>query len=286
MQSGKSMRSMPEPMGVAAGDPTTVIPLLEEIEALPEAATGALMFGPPNQGTVLVENGRICWAGAQGMERRLAELIRTYADEPPESKRVEEVYKRCKRDSIPVVKALVDSGLVSLDGLREVIRQHTSEALLALTREPPQEAPSWVAHKSHSYDAKFTFEPVELLVSVGGVCHPDLSGRAKMDFEGLLRSGVYAVAFARPPGATAPAPLYRSPGAYFTLRQMMALGRWAFSALDVCNTYSARARIASTLVDPGEYLVAWQSRGIVSVAQCEDSMSFAFIVGKRARASS
>jgi hypothetical protein len=106
-----------------------------------------------------------------------------------------------------------------------------------------------------------------------------------VEFDGLLRSGVYAVSFARPPGATTPAPLYRSPGTYFTLKQVMSLGRWAFSALDVCNAYSARARIASTLVDPGEYLVAWQSRGIVSVAQCEDSMSFAFIVGKRARAS-
>jgi hypothetical protein len=84
----------------------------------------------------------------------------------------------------------------------------------------------------------------------------------------------------------APAPIWRSPGAYFAMRQVMSLGRWAFSALDVCNAYSARARIASTLVEPGEYLVAWQSRGIVSVAQCEDSMSFAFIVGKRARASS
>jgi hypothetical protein len=279
------MRLMPEPTGIA-GDPTSVIPLLEEIEALPEAATGALVFGPPSQGTVLVENGRICWAGAQGMERRLAELLRTYADEPPESKRIEDVYKRCKRESIPVVKALVDSGLVSLDGLREVIRQHTSEALIALTREPPTEPPSWVPHKAHSYDAKFTFEPVELLVSIGGVCHPDLAVRAKLDIEGLLRSGVYAVAFARPPQAMVPAPLYRSPGAYFTLRQMMSLGRWAFSALDVCNAYSARAKIATTLVDPGEYLVAWASRGVVTVAQCEDSMSFAFIVGKRARSTS
>jgi hypothetical protein len=285
MQSGKSLRLMPDPTGIS-GDATTVIPLLEEIEALPESATGALVFGPPSQGTVLVENGRICWAAASGMERRLAELLRAYADEPPESKRIEEVYKRCKRDSIPVVKALVDSGLVSLDGMREVIRQHTSEALISLTREPLTEQPNWVSHKAQGYDAKFTFDPCELLVSVGSVCHPDLAGRARVDLEALLRSGVYAVAFARPPGANTPAPLYRSPGSYLTLRQVMALGRWAFSALDVCNTYSARARIASTLVDPGEYIVAWQSRGVVSVAQCEDSMSFAFIVGKRARAAS
>jgi hypothetical protein len=284
MQSGKSLRLMPDPTGIA-GDATTVIPLLEEIEALPEKATGALVFGPPTQGTVLVENGRICWAAAAGMERRLAELLRAYADEPPESKRVEDVYKRCKRDSIPVVKALVDSGLVSLDGLREVIRQHTSEALIALTREDVQEQPSFLAHKAQGYDAKFTFDPAELLVSVGTVCNPELAVRARGDFEGLLRSGVYAMSFARPPQSNVPAPLYRSPGSYFTLKQMMALGRWAFSALDVCNAYSARARIASTLVDPGEYLVAWQSRGIVSVAQCEDSMSFAFIVGKRARSS-
>jgi hypothetical protein len=285
MQSGKSLRLMPEP-GVVLGDATAVVPLLEEIEALPESATGALVFGQPSQGTVLVESGRICWAGAQGMEKRLTEMLRAYADEPPESKRIEEVYRRCKREQIPVVRALVESGLVSLDGLREVIRQHTSEALLALTREAPPEPPKWVAHRHQGYDAKFTFDPCELIVSVGAVCHPDLAGRARLEFEGLLRSGVTAVAFARPPGVNAPAPIWRSPGAYFAMRQVMSLGRWAFSALDVCNAYSARARIAATLVEPGEYLVAWQSRGIVSVAQCEDSMSFAFIVGKRARATS
>jgi len=284
MQSGKSLRLMPEPRG-PLGDPTQVVPLLEEVEALPESATGALVFGPPSQGTLLVESGRICWAGAAGMEKRLAEFLRAYADEPPESKRIEEIYRRCKREQIPIVKGLVESGLVSLETLREVIRHHTSEALLSLTRETPQEEPKWMAHKHQGYDAKFTFDPCELLVSVGAVAHPELAGRARMDFEGLLRSGVYAVAFARPPGADVPAPLYRSPGSYFTLRQTMSLGRWAFAALDVCNSYSARARIASTLVDPGEYLVAWQSRGVVSVAQCEDSMSFAFIVGKRARAS-
>ena len=285
MQSGKSLRLMPDPAGIS-GDPAAVIPLLEEIEALPESATGALVFGPPTQGTVLVENGQICWAAASGMERRLAELLRAYADEPPESKRIEDVYKRCKRDSIPVVKALIDSGLVSFDGLKEVIRQHTSEALIALTREPLREAPTWSPHKHQGYDAKFKFDPCELIVSVGGMFHPDLAGRARLDFDGLLRSGVYAVSYARSPQANTPVPIYRSPGAYFTLRQVMSLGRWAFSALDVCNTYSARARIAATLVEPGEYLVAWQSRGVVSVAQCEDSMSFAFIVGKRARASS
>jgi len=285
MQSGKSLRLTPEPAGIS-GDPAAVIPLLEEIEALPESATGALVFNGTTQGTVLVENGRICWAAATGMERRLTELLRAYADEPPESKRIEDVYKRCKRDSIPLVKALIDSGLVSFDGMKEVIRQHTSEALVALTREPLTESPSWVAHRHQGYDAKFTFDPSELIVSVGSLSHPDLAGRARLDFEGLLRSGVYAVAYARPQDAATPVPLYRSPGAYFTLRQVMSLGRWAVSALDVCNTYSVRAKIAATLVEPGEYLVAWHSRGVVSVAQCEDSMSFAFIVGKRARASS
>lgn len=279
------MRLAPD-QAASNGYPAALISLLEEIEALPENATGGLVFKGPVQGTLLLENGRVCWAGAAGMERRLGELIRAYADEPPESRRIEDVYKRCKKDAVPVVKALIDSGVVSLDGLREVVYQHTSEALVLLAQEAPSEAPEWVPHKHQGYDAKFTFEAAELLVGVGSVCHPDLASRARLDFEGLLRSGVYAMGYARPPGDGTPVPLYRSPGSYFKLRETMALGRWAFSALDVCNKYSARAKIAATLVDPGEYLVAWHSRGLVSVAQCEDSMSFAFIVGKRARASS
>ncbi len=266
------------------GYPAALIPLLEEIEALPDNATGGLMFQSPVQGNLLLENGRVCWAAAAGMERRLGELIRAYADEPPESRRIEDVYKRCKKDSVPIVKALLDSGVLSLDGLRDVVYQHTSEALVALAHQPPAEDPIWVPHKNQGYDAKFTFEAAELLVGVGSVCHPELANRARLDFEALLRSGVYAVAYARTPGDGTPIPLYRSPGSYFKLKDTMALGRWAFSALDVCNKYSARAKIAATLVDPGEYLVAWHSRGLVSVAQCEDSMSFAFIVGKRARA--
>jgi hypothetical protein len=285
MQIPSSMRFAADPAG-NNGYPSALISLLEEIEQLPENATGGLIFKDPVQGTLLLENGRVCWAAAAGMERRLGELIRAYADEPPESRRVEDVYRRCKKDSVPVVKALIDSGVVSLDGLREVVYQHTSEALVSLAHEAPAEAPVWVPHKHQGYDAKFTFDAAELLVGVGSVCHPDLANRARVDFEGLLRSGVYAMAYARTPGDGAPVPLYRSPGSYFKLRDTMALGKWAFSALDVCNKYSARAKIAATLVDPGEYLVAWHSRGLVSVAQCEDSMSFAFIVGKRARASS
>ncbi len=279
------MRFAPD-QAASNGYPAALNSLLEEIEALPENATGGLVFKNPVPGTLLLENGRVCWAAAAGMERRLGELIRAYADEPPESRRVEDVYKRCKKDAVPVVKALIDSGVVSLDGLREVVYQHTAEALVSLAQQAPSEAPEWVPHKHQGYDAKFTFEAAELLVGVGSVCHPDLASRARLDFEGLLRSGVYAMAYARTPGDGNPIPLYRSPGSYFKLRETMALGKWAFSALDVCNKYSARAKIAATLVDPGEYLVAWHSRGLVSVAQCEDSMSFAFIVGKRARSSS
>ena len=84
----------------------TLLRLLKGIDSLPQGATGALVFTSRDapQGTVLVEDNRVCWAAASNMERRLTDILRRQTDPPLRVDDFEEIYEECYRDKIPLGK--------------------------------------------------------------------------------------------------------------------------------------------------------------------------------------
>jgi hypothetical protein len=147
-----------------------VLRILCGIDALPAGATGAIRFTDrrSTEGTVLIEDRRICWAAASDMENRLTTLLRAESDVPLPPMVFEEVYQECHRKNRPLGETLVARGLVSSEGLKRSLRQHTAEAIAHLSAAPRLTL-TWTPNRSQRYDARFTFGTSELLCCIGAL---------------------------------------------------------------------------------------------------------------------
>lgn len=152
-----------------------VLPLLIEIELLPEGTTGAFVFGPADKpvGTVLVEDGQICWAAAAKTGKRLTCLIEERANGSIEKGLIQMVFDECRLTGAPVGETLVERGILSPETFREVLLEHTVESfkvLMSETEMPPQ----WVTHRRKGYNPQFTFSTHEVFQRLE---HMDLDGK-------------------------------------------------------------------------------------------------------------
>src|SRR5688572_4272691 len=103
MHSGED-RDEPLRSPVSGADPSAVLPLIATIETLRSTATGAYMFGPVGKpsGTILIEKGRVCWAGASQMGHRLTDLLRNRIDPSVNPSALEEIVRRCRLEATPL----------------------------------------------------------------------------------------------------------------------------------------------------------------------------------------
>jgi hypothetical protein len=259
-------------------DPALALDVLEQVEALPEGSTGGLVFGA--HGTVLVEEGRVCWATATGMRTRLTDLICGQSKEPVERSLVEAVYRRCQQTRTPLGEALVASRLVTPEGLHGALLQHTSEALMQIGAS--RSSAAWVPHRAARYDARYTFSPAELLVRSGAMAHPELATAAGAQLAHALAIEGAGVAFGRPPGWAVPMPVAEVRTAQLSLSELRALGRWAVDTLDICSAVAPGALVGATRED-GQAIVAWPSGPSVLVALCDGPSALAGVIVRRAR---
>ncbi|MBL9027550.1 MAG: hypothetical protein JNL21_35490 [Myxococcales bacterium] len=170
--------------------------LLARIEELASDATGALVFASRTEpvGTILLEGGRICWIGAKGLGRRLTDLL-TERSGGLGREQVEDVFGWCSRTGSPLGEALIESGLLGPDGLREALSRHSAESLLLIA--PHAEQVQWLSHKHRRYDARFTFRAFDLLLAAGAATAPELAATATAHLERILRGGGAGIALAR-----------------------------------------------------------------------------------------
>lgn len=275
-------------------DPLRVLPLMEAVERMPAGATGAFLFGPVQKpfGTVLVENGRVCWAGAAQLGSRLSDLLRSMLSPGADPHTLEETVRRCLRTSTPLGEALVQSGLMSAEHFREALCTHTSEALLVLTQDE-QAQPTWHAHRKQRYDARFTFSPTEILSGVGACIAPQAAAEARRDLARYLKSEGCGLAFAELADAGETEgdskkffPVSEKRGAALTITEMQQLGAWGRSALSKMSLGpGAQPRLFTLRGAEGDSLITWRTGDLLYVVICPSSSSFAFIVGKRTRTS-
>jgi hypothetical protein len=274
-----SVRSSSPALDVA---PSAVVAPLVAIEDLPEGSTGALVFreGAIDRGAVFIEGGRVCWAVALHMRRRLTDLLRHQTEPPLEPTVVERVYRQCRVDSRPLGEALVESGIVSECGLRCALRQHNAEAiaLLGSTRGVRE----WRAHRNRRYDAKFTFSTAELLVSVGALQDDEKASTARGRLRGVLDEASVGVAFARTGGA-APVPVGIVRSERLSVGDVMQLGEWLTGTLDLAGTVDpARGLVATALTD-GRAALAWVEGELAYVALCPDRAALARAITRATR---
>jgi len=263
-------------------DRTRIVDLLDRIEHVDEAATGALVFGPAARpvGTVLVEDGRICWAVTAGMNRRLTDLLRAQTSPPLSAEAIQQVYQKCRNDDVPLGEALVVSGLVTPDGLRAALREHTAEAIGHLS-ELPTVACAWNPHKNRRYDARYTFSPAEILIALESRNQPGLTETIQEDLEQVMAPGSLGFCFAR---ATPYPMLLAAVGAErLGAREIAGLGRWTIDMLDLRQAIDANADIMSFSTRAGTAACAWNTGRVVTVVLCEDESSLIYTIVRRRR---
>lgn len=149
--------------------PAALVALCERLAALPVSATGMLVFGTSEQpvGRILFEQGRICWASANSMRRRLTDLLCHQHEPPLDPERVEQAYVECVKNRKIFGEHLLQVGIVTEHGLRRVLRQHIAESVALLS--DPALTSHWIAREQRAYDARLTFATGELLTNLGAV---------------------------------------------------------------------------------------------------------------------
>ncbi len=259
-------------MSVATSGPDNVLRVLSELEGLPNDATGALAFGPETKlsGVVLVERGRVCWAAAEGLQRRLTGLLRECCSPPLGADEAEQLFVECRQRGRPMGEVLVERGRVSPEALRAALLHHTAESLAL--GESWTSAPRWVPHRARGYQSAFTFLPVELLSYASTMAQPEKVGDACERLRvlaGERNSAVFDMPGATLLGCQLPEDSTTS------LRALSSAGAWAAKSLAE-STYASTLKF--TRDRSGGVWVGWSDAGLTFLVHCHDRNDFSVLV--------
>lgn len=236
-----------------------------------------------NQGVVLVERGRICWAVASDMKRRLVDLLRQQAQPALSKESLESVFNDCRLRSKPLGETLVQSGLVSERGLWRALRQHNAEAVARIATTLAASNGTFQHHKHHRYDARFTYSTSELLVTLGALSDHSRASVAQSELEHCVPEGGRGAAFARDPDGTGVIPIGELGAADVTCSAFMDLGAWATSTLDVAASVTSDVRAVTGTTPDGESIVAWSESGVIYLVLCPTLASTLSLISSLAR---
>jgi hypothetical protein len=245
------------------------------VDGLDRLVAGELLVHADDaSGVVFVERGRICWAAARGLARRLTELL---LDRAPgiDAANLEDVFRDCHARSVPLGETLVERGIVSADDLRSALLVHTAESLTALCRRESRMA--WHARSGPGYSPRFTFTTTELLAESLGT----LANR-QMLREIFGGTGEWGASFVR--GGAALPELVAVQGALpETVASVLGVGKWAASTLDVASTFQDEDALVTSL-DGDTVLVAWRGPERSIIAGRMQPHGPARILNRRAQA--
>jgi hypothetical protein len=212
----------------------------------------------------------VCWAATPGRGRRLRDLLRRHAGRALDDHELDRAFADCRDAGLPLGELLIERGLVSDDGLRTALKQHTVESLIAQCDGTPVPA-TWVPHRHRGYHARFTFSPVELLAAAGAQLYPTESvgaGDLAMAELPTVVAGSFAIGDDDEPVA-----VWTSGGAAWRVRELVDLGGWAAAALAVCNGFSAAVMDRAVAGATGATAIAWRSsRRLIHAAVIHDPM--------------
>lgn len=239
---------------------TSIVDVCGFVDELGDEAVGELLFASSDavQGSAFIERGRICWAAARGMAKRLTELLARPAglDAPA----MERLYVTCKEAHHPLGEYLVARGLLAPESLRSALLRHTIESLHRLCAAGAR--PGFRPRGAGGYSPRFTFTTTEVLVVMLAESHSKCARRMHEELHEIFRDEEWGAAFLRSGQRSAPEPVavHGEPPASATM--LLRAGKWAASALDVASPVEHRERMVACTVGR-DTMVAWESEGTI-----------------------
>lgn len=256
------------PRQVEVSVPRSLGELLDFVEELPSEAAGEVVFA---HGVVFVENNRICWAAARGLARRLVDLLRARATLDASPQTLEQVFASCKAENKPFGEALLAERLVSSSALREALRIHAAESIVAMMRS---DGPGrFHARARGGYSARFTFATGEILAQVAGGLNPDLSERTNGELRKMLGNDDWGAAFIRSRNMAEPLPVASAGDVEVSAKVLLGIGKWASDELDLARALNdggplaGRGPLLTSITEERQCAVAWCEDDVVYVVQ-------------------
>jgi len=251
---------------------SSLIEALVRVESAEPHDAGLLSFGSdPDDGGIFVENQRICWAAARGMQGRLTDLLRATAVSPID---FDELYRRCRTEGRLLGQTLVEEGLVTTQQLEHALRRHSAESLVALCRGAGR-LTMWTSRGGRGYAAQFTFRPLDVLFDAIALQAPDLQAVALGHLEAMSGQGRRGGAFAfdLEHAHAVPVAACGEP----TVHELWILGRWALALPQAARELAATPAFVIAATPAGDTIVVWWRDQLLYAVMCEDRRSVAAI---------
>ena len=223
---------------------TSILDLCTFIDELDDSAVGEVAFeleGEP-RGTVFIERGRICWAAARGLARRLTELLAVPAG--LDTLAMERLYADCKRARLPLGEQLVAKGHLTPDELRHALFQHTAESLGRLCSEGARA--DFRSRAAGGYSARFTFTTAELLVFLIGSSSGSASTELSRAMAEVFTLDEWGAAFVRTGRRSVPDPVAIFGCHPSTATTLLRVGKWAANVVDMAASLGQRDLVLSS----------------------------------------
>jgi hypothetical protein len=222
----------------------------------PGAGTGAwrVLTGDGQEGLVLMEAGRVCWANHDAAIRLSDEIERRYG--VPHAT-IEQVVRRCKETRKPFGSAIVEAGCITPTQLTSALRDHICRSILALVKAGVYQC-DWVPHSGAGYAPETTISLPQTVSS----CVALIKGLAPEELELALEAmlagecpGLLLHVDSRLPLAASLATV-----GWSELRTWLT---WGLRVAEVCKLPSRS--FVSGRGGPGGWVV-WRVGGIVGLA--------------------
>jgi hypothetical protein len=268
------------------------------IDRIDRAAVGELVIRTVGEskevrGVVFIEAGRVCWAAARGLARRLTELL--IARSPGmDGRAMEELFRRCQQEGAPLGEFLVARGIVHPTELRKALLEHTAESLDVLCANDVEAG--WCPRSGRGYSPRFTFSTTELLArNLRRALSPEERAMTSEVAELLpttFAEDEWGAGFVRGVGAL-PSPVVVHGAVPATTRDVLCVGKWAASVLDLAATFQDDDALVTSMekltgAHAGAVFVAWRLQNGSScqafVAGQMNPQGPARILNRRARA--
>lgn len=245
----------------------SLVGALSHVERLRQTDSGLLSFGEGPAGGIFVEQGRVCWVAARGLQRRLRDLLRSHSS--MSTGELERMYERCRAEGRLLGETLVSEGLIQPAQLQLALRRHSAECLVDLCSS--SRSTSWSSHGGRGYAPRFTFRAVDLLFDSVALVYPELQADAQHELARYAGAGRRAVAYARAEPQVELLPLAETGGN--SVEHMLGLSRSLSSIPEACLELGAAPSFALSTTAVGETVLVWWRGAALFAVACADRAS-------------
>lgn len=222
----------------------------------PAPGTGAwrVQTGDGQEGVVLMEGGRVCWANHSQGGRLTDEIEQRFG---VEHGAIEQVVRRCRETKQPFGAALVEEGWITNAQLTLALREHTCRSILSLVRAGVYQC-EWVPHQGEGYAPETTTS----LAQTASACVAMIKGLSVEALEGALEVmlGGEAAGLLIHLGTRLPLAASASSVTWQDMRLWLT---WALRVEHIC-ALASRSYLAGRGADGG--WVLWRSGGVLGLA--------------------